>query len=573
VARFAAATVFRAAWKNVALRRTSVAYLFFRAADSGIWIALLVYAFGHGGATSVLVIVLVQIVPCVVFSPLFGAVADYVRPSKMLTISYAAQTAAIAGVCVATGLGASVAVVFLLASVTSLAMSTARPSHAALLPGIVRTPDELTAANVMGGWADGAANLVGPGLAGALYALGGVTLALGVMGALTFVSWAVVAGVHGPNAAAMLHDVDVDGEREARPRGSGFSGASATARRTASSVGSRVRSNLRQSLRSSQMGDLLILHTFYYVVVGALDLLCVVLALRYLHLGPGGPGLLNAAVGAGGLLAGGLIVFLVGRRRLVGILSVSMAVALGALGVIGAWRNVGFTIALVTVVGVGGAVFDTTSQTLSQRAAPSDSIAGTFSIREALANLGLALGVVLVRVILSLAGLKAALLAPAVAGLVLLVVRWRRLRAIDDAAVVPQVQIQILRSLPLFAALPMQTIEGLAQRLTLEFVPRGSNVITEGEHGDCYYCVADGQLSVTRKGRLVQTLQRGDGFGELALLRDVPRQATVRADSDVVLYRLDKLSFLGMISSSPSASSMAEAVIVGYGDGDGDEAG
>jgi MFS family permease len=573
VARFAAATVFRAAWKNVALRRTSVAYLFFRAADSGIWIALLVYAFGHGGATSVLVIVLVQIVPCVVFSPLFGAVADYVRPSKMLTISYAAQTAAIAGVCVATGLGASVAVVFLLASVTSLAMSTARPSHAALLPGIVRTPDELTAANVMGGWADGAANLVGPGLAGALYALGGVTLALGVMGALTFVSWAVVAGVHGPNAAAMLHDVDVDGERETRPRGSGFSGASATARRTASSVGSRVRSNLRQSLRSSQMGDLLILHTFYYVVVGALDLLCVVLALRYLHLGPGGPGLLNAAVGAGGLLAGGLIVFLVGRRRLVGILSVSMAVALGALGVIGAWRNVGFTIALVTVVGVGGAVFDTTSQTLSQRAAPSDSIAGTFSIREALANLGLALGVVLVRVILSLAGLKAALLAPAVAGLVLLVVRWRRLRAIDDAAVVPQVQIQILRSLPLFAALPMQTIEGLAQRLTLEFVPRGSNVITEGEHGDCYYCVADGQLSVTRKGRLVQTLQRGDGFGELALLRDVPRQATVRADSDVVLYRLDKLSFLGMISSSPSASSMAEAVIVGYGDGDGDEAG
>jgi hypothetical protein len=485
----------------------------------------------------------------------------------MLKVSYAAQTAAIAGVCVAAGLGASVVVVFLLASMTSLIMSTVRPSHAALLPGIVRTPDELTAANVMGGWVDGAANLIGPGLAGVLYALGGVSLALGVMGALTFVSWAVVMSVRGPTAAVLLQDVD-----EARSpyphRSDRLTLVSARTRRTLRSLGPRVRANLRQSLRGSQMLDLLILHTFYYVIVGALDLLCVLLAFRYLHLGPGGPGLLNSAVGAGGLLAGVLIVFLVGRRRLVGILTVSIAVALGALGLIGAWRNVGSTIVLVTVVGVGGAVFDTTSQTLTQRAAPPDSIAGSFSIREALANLGLALGVVLVRVVVSLAGLKAALFAPAVVGAILLVVRWRRLRAIDDAAVVPQVQIQLLRSLALFAALPMQTLEGLAHRLTLELAPRGVNVITEGEGGDCYYCVADGRLSVVRKGQLVQTLNRGDGFGEMALLRNVPRQATVTADSDSMLYRLDKRSFLEMISSFPTASAFAEAVIFGYGDGE-----
>jgi MFS family permease len=564
VARFAAATVLRAAWKSASLRRAILAYLLFRAADSGVWIALLVYAFDHGGATSVLVVVLVQIVPCVIFSPLFGAVADYVRPSRMLKVSYAAQTAAIVGVCVAAGLQAPVAVVFLLASMASLVMSTVRPSHAALLPGIVRTPDELTAANVMGGWVDGAANLIGPGLAGALYAVGGVSLSLGVMGTLTFVSWAVVMALRGPTAAVALQGVDEERSRYLH-RSDRFSDR---IHRTLRSIGARVQTNLRQSLRGSQMVDLLILHTFYYVVVGALDLLCVLLAFRYLHLGPGGPGLLNSAVGAGGLLAGVLIVFLVGRRRLVGILTVSIAVALGALGLIGAWRNVGSTIVLVIVVGAGGAVFDTTSQTLTQRAAPPDSIAGSFSIREALANLGLALGVVLVRVVVSLAGLKAALLAPAVVGAILLVVRWHRLRAIDDAAIVPQVQIQLLRSLPLFAALPMQTLEGLAHRLTLELAPRGSNVITEGEPGDCYYCVADGRLSVVRKGRLVQTLTRGDGFGEMALLRNVPRQATVTADSDSVLYRLDTRSFLEMISSFPTASALAESVIFGYGDGE-----
>jgi MFS family permease len=569
VARFhAVATVFRSALKNSALRRTSFAYLFSRAADSGVWIAFLVYAFRHGGATSVVLMVLVQIVPCVVLFPFFGALADYVRPSRMLKFNYAAQTAAITGVAVAAGLGASVAVVFLLASLTSLAMSTARPSHAALLPGIVRTPEELTAANVMGGWADGAANLVGPGLAGIFYAVGGASLALGVMAALTFVSLAAVVGVVGPNAAATLPYVDVTSGTRHRSRR--FAATHTTTRRAARTIGTRVRSNMRQTLRGSQMGDLLILHTFYYVVIGALDLLCVVLALSYLRMGSGGPGLLNSAVGAGGLFAGVLIVFLVGRRRLVGILTLSMGVTLGALALIGAWRNVSTTIALVVVVGIGGAVFDTTSQTLTQRAAPSDSIAGSFSIREALANLGLALGVVLVRVALAVAGLKAALFAPALVGSLLLVARWHRLRTIDDAAAVPQVQIQLLRSLSLFAALPIQTIEGLARRLVLVFAPRGSNVITEGDHGDCYYCVADGTLSVTRKGRLVQTLKRGDGFGELALLRDIPRQATVTADSDALLYRLDKRSFLEMISSSPTASSMAEAAIVGYGDGDGD---
>lgn len=561
MARFhAVATVFRSALKNSALRHTSFAYLFSRAADSGVWIAFLVYAFRHGGATSVVLMVLVQIVPCVVLFPFFGALADYVRPSRMLKFNYAAQTAAITGVAVAAGLGASVAVVFLLASLTSLAMSTARPSHAALLPGIVRTPEELTAANVMGGWADGAANLVGPGLAGIFYAVDGASLALGVMAALTFVSLAAVVGVVGPNAAATLPYVDVTSGTRHRSRR--FAGTHTTTRRAARTIGSRVRSNMRQTLRGSQMADLLILHTFYYVVIGALDLLCVVLALSYLRMGSGGPGLLNSAVGAGGLFAGVLIVFLVGRRRLVGILT------LGALALIGAWRNVSTTIALVVVVGIGGAVFDTTSQTLTQRAAPSDSIAGSFSIREALANLGLALGVVLVRVALAVAGLKAALFAPALVGSLLLVARWHRLRTIDDAAVVPQVQIQLLRSLSLFAALPIQTIEGLARRLVLVFAPRGSNVITEGDHGDCYYCVADGTLSVTRKGRRVQTLTRGDGVGELALLRDIPRQATVTADSDALLYRLDKRSFLEMISSSPTASSMAEAAIVGCGDGE-----
>jgi MFS family permease len=538
--------VLRAAFRNSILRRVAFAYLLFRAAESGIWIALLVYAYRHGGVTSGMLMMLVQIVPSVVFSPFLGAMADYVPPSRMLKMSYAAQTVAVAGLTAAVELRASVVVVFFLGAVSGLVMTTARPSHAALLPAIVRTPEELTAANVMGGWADGAANLVGPGLAAVFFAVQGAPLALGVMGALTLVSLAALLGVGGPAAAVTFH-TDADRTR-------------------VSSVGARFRSNVGQIVRTPQLEDLLILHTFYYVVVGALDLLCVVLALNYLHLGSGGPGLLNAAAGGGGLVAGAIIIFVVGRKRLVGTLTISIAVTLAALGLVGAGRSEGLVIVLFVVVGMGGGVFDTAGQTLMQRSAPPDSIAGTFAIREALANLGLALGAVLVRVAIALGGLKISLVAPAVVGLVLAAALGRRLRSIDKAAVVPQVEIQLLRSLALFAALPMPTIEGLAHRLEPVLVPQGSKIIVEGERGDCYYCVADGELSVTRDGHLVQRVKRGDGFGELALLRDVPRQATVTADTDSVLYRLEKIDFLQMISSSPQASRLAESVIEGYGD-------
>ena len=509
-----------------------------------------------------MVIALAQIVPGIVFSLFLAALADYVRPSWMLCSSYVVLTVSISVMALAMALNAPFAVICVLASIASLTTNSAKPSHATLLPGIVRTPDELTAANVIGGWADGASNLVGPGLAGLTYAAGGASLALAVMAALTFVSAVMVTRVKGPRAAITLdrRRPDAAGNYPLRRPSEMWS----TLRLVTTAVKTRFRRSIGQL---GQMGDLLVLHTFYYVVVGALDLLCVVLALKYLRMGPGGPGLLNSAMGAGGIGAGVVTILLVGWRRLVSVLTVSIGVALAALGLIGAWRSVDLTIALIILVGFGGLIYDVTSQTLMQRVAPPDSMAGSFMLREALANVGLAVGVIVVRVVIALFGLKAALLAPAVLGTVVIGALWHRLRKLDEATVVPQVEIQLLRSLALFAALPIQVIEGLARRLTPRFVARGVNVITAGEPGDAYYCVADGELSVTRDGLVVNHLVRGDGFGELALLRDVPRQATVTAVSDAVLYRLDKPSFLEMISSSPTAALMAENVIAEYGGG------
>jgi CRP-like cAMP-binding protein len=74
-------------------------------------------------------------------------------------------------------------------------------------------------------------------------------------------------------------------------------------------------------------------------------------------------------------------------------------------------------------------------------------------------------------------------------------------------------------------------------------VPSGTAVVTEGDPGDLYYAAADRLLVVSRHGQQLGVLSRGDGFGEIALIRQVPRTATVTTQSDALLYVLGKESF------------------------------
>jgi MFS family permease len=541
-------SVFRASFGNPLLRRVGFAYALFGAAEFGVWITLLVFAYRHGGPTASMVMVLVQLVPGIALGPFLGALADRRRPSRLLCVSYGLQTLSTGAVALAIGFGAPV-VVFVLAPLTSLSFTVTRPPQAALLPALVRTPDELTAANVMTGWTDAAAALVGPALAGILLDWRGPGLAVAAMAGLTVIATFLVARVRGP-AAAISSDV-----------------ASGTGRALAS-IRTGAGSNLLMTMRHPQIRVLLALHTFYFVLIGALDLLCVILAVDYLHLGPGGPGFLNAALGGGALLAGFLTAFLVGRRYLANTLTVTLSIAVVALALIGAIRSVAPVILLIGAVGLTGAVFDVTGRTLLQRSAPSDAIAGSFSILEALMDFGLALGAVLVRVAIAIGGLKAALFAPAVVALLLIAVLWRRIKKVDASATVPQVEIQLLRSISIFAALPAPSLEGIARDLETLTVSQGTVVIKEGERGDRYYAIAEGELAVSRQSQFLQTVSRGDGFGEIALIRDVPRQATVTAATDASLYTLEREQFVQTVTSHATAMSAVEGVISGHLDDD-----
>ncbi len=372
--------VFASAFRNPELRNVGFAYALFVTAEFGIWIALLVWAYARGGASAELLIILVQLLPCVVLAPLIGASADRWDPAWVLVAGYATQVVTFGAVAVAIGAGAPDLVVYALAPLTTLAICMTRPPQSALLPSVVRTADELTAANVMTGWTEGGAALAGPALAGILLTWEGTAAAVAAMAVLDLLALVLAMRVARTVGRGAPPDRSAHGEAEPEP------------------VLRGMRANLASTLLDRGTRMLLILTTFFYVLTGALDYLCVVLALGILHLGPGGAGYLNAAIGTGELVAGFATAFLVGRHPLARTLMFALLGAVGALALVAGVPRAGPALALFVLVGLSMAVYNATGKTLMQRASPPDAIAGAFSVLESLMNLGLALGSVLVYV-------------------------------------------------------------------------------------------------------------------------------------------------------------------------------
>jgi hypothetical protein len=221
--------------------------------------------------------------------------------------------------------------------------------------------------------------------------------------------------------------------------------------------------------------------------------------------------------------------------------------------------------ALVLLAVAGGArsTFDVAGRTLLQRVARPDLLARVFGLLEGVQMATLAVGALLAPLLVGIGGLPLAFAGVAALLPLFALATGRRLLDIDRHATVPVVEISLLRSMPLFAQLPPPTLESIARSLEPMAVPAGIDVIREGDHGDRFYVIADGELDIVRDGRLAATRRRGEGFGEIALMYDVPRTATVTTRTDAQLYALDAEVFLvavtGHTSSQRAARDLAEA--------------
>ena len=525
--------VLRSVFSNRDLRRVELAFLGFNSAEWGSWIAVLVYAYEHGGATTAGLVALAQLVPAGIFAPFASVLSDRRGPARVLFWGYIALAVSMAGVAAALLLSAPPLLVYALAAVAATMITIARPAQSAVVPGLAHTADELTATNVASGWIESLSVLVAPALTGLILAISTPGMVFVVTALFAVAAALLVAPVQGPAGGAATAEAPFDD----------------------------VLAGFRLVARQKEPRLLVGLLGAQFIGIGALDVLYVVLALGLLHMGESGAGYLNAAFGAGGALSIGLTVGLIGRKRLAPPLLAGIALWFAALWLFAAYPTTFLALVLLAGAGAGRTMVDVAGRTLLQRTAPTEILSRVFGVLEGLSSVGLAIGSLLTPLLVAIAGAKAALVGVGAILPLIAVVAGRSLLRIDRNATVPVVEISLLRSVPMFSPLGAPELERLARGLKPVEAKSGTVLMREGEPGNVAYLIAEGELEVTVGGKPLALLGRGDIVGEIALLRGGQRVATVTAQTDAKLYELDREVFLESVAGSRAAAGAMDQLI------------
>ena len=378
--------------RNPDLRRVQIAFSAFNGAEWAVWIAMLVYAYGRGGATAAGLVALVQMIPATLFAPFASVLGDRYRPARVLTLGYFIQATAMGATAAVLLLDGPAALAYACAAVAATATTMTRPTMAALTPGLCRTPEELTASNVVSGWNESTSILVAPALAGLILAVSGPGWVFLVMATAVLGGALLVATIAGPAANP------ASGASVRRELVEGFSVV------------------VREPSARTLVGIL----GAEQVALGMLDVLYVVLAVSVLGMGNGGAGYLNAAFGLGGALAIAVTATLVGRARLIPAIVGALAAWAAAFILLALLSTVVAAMLLLVVAGAAHSLFDVSGRTLLQRTAPPEVLARVFGVLECLMSAGIAIGAMLAPLLVHLGGTTAAdrrhRPAPAVAG-------------------------------------------------------------------------------------------------------------------------------------------------------------
>jgi hypothetical protein len=298
------------------------------------------------------------------------------------------------------------------------------------------------------------------------------------------------------------------------------------------------------------------------VLLGMLDVFFAVLAIDVLARGAEVAGILSAAVGAGGLVGAGATAVLVGRRRLAGPIEFGAGITGGAIAAVAAFAAFGPVVGLLVIAGAGRSFLDVAVRTLLQRSVRDEILARAFGLQEGLSMLCLAIGAAAVPIFISIFGTRGALVAAGVFLPAIALGLFASLRGLDRRAVLPDpARLALLRSTSLFQPLEQPALELLVHRLIPVHASAGTVLIREGDPGDRFFVIEAGEAAVTVDGREIARLGPGGYVGEIALLRDVPRTATVTALTDLDLLALEREEFLAAVTGSrPSAEAAHETV-------------
>ena len=518
------------------LRRAQASFGVMWASESAFMVALVVVAFRDGGVVAAGLVTAARMAAAAVLAPFLATVADRVRREHVLAGVGIVRAAMLAGAAVVTAADGPATATYGLAVVATVAQTLYRPAHSALLPALCTSPRQLTSANAVRGMLDSLATLGGPIVAAVLLAASGPAAVFAACSAASLLAGLVVV--------ALPYD--------APPRAE-----------TAPGGGREMLQGFTTIAADRRLGLITLLGVAQTFTRGCLTVFAVVVAIDLLDMGDPGVGVLNAAVGAGGVLGSILAFGLVRRGGLASWFGVGIALFGAPLALIGVVPEQAAAIALLGLVGIGNALIDVGGFTMLARLADETVLARMFAGFEAILTLGVAAGGLLAPLVIELLGVRLALVAVGLIAPLAVAASWPELRRLDVRMRVRDADIEILRGVRMLGALPAATIEQLGAGLEhAEFAPRQA-VFEQGERGERFYVVESGRAEVVRDGRVVATLGHGDCFGEIALLRNQPRTATIRAsvDANLGVSVLQRNTYLTAVTGYPTSSAAGEEVV------------
>ncbi len=529
---------------NPSLRRVQLAFAGSLLGDWAYATAVTVWAYTDGGAAAVGIFQAVRFIAMAVAGPLGALVADRVprRTFMLATDAIRALMVAAAALCIA--FDAPSAFVYVLGVTTAIVGAPFRSAQAGLIPKLVEAPEELTASNAVAANLENVVVFAGPALGGLLLAFTDVQTVFWV-NVLSYVwSFVMVAGVKVPPAAAAPPAAEADGE-EPEEHESFLREASA---------------GFTTLFRDRDLGVMAILAAAQGLVWGALTVFLVLVAVTMLGAGPAGVGYLNAVMGVGTVL-GGLVILSrttkgrLGQDMVLGVLGWSLPLLLLA-----AWPSPVTAIVALAIIGLMDPWVNVGFETIPQRIAPDAVISRVYAAVESALIGAMALGAAIAPLMLHLIGFRWSLTVLGVLVTVVALLSMRRMRRLDGRLTEPA-EVGLLASIALFEPLSRPTVEALARKLQPVSVPAGQVVVAEGAVSDLFYVIVSGSVQVTQEGRVLRTESAGDFFGEIGLLRDVPRTATVTATTDTELLALERADFLAAVTGQQDARIAAEEVV------------
>jgi MFS family permease len=529
----------RGVYANPNLRRIQFATAGASIGAYAYGVAIAVYAFEQGGATAVGVVTAIRQIIAASIAPFSASLADRFPRERIMLASDVGRLVTVGVSALLVIEDAPALSVYVVATVTTILGTVFRPAEASLIPRLATTPEELTAANVSASTFDSVGVFAGPSIAAFLLAIGGSATAFAFV-AFTF-GWSAyfILRVRGPEAEA-------PGEAKERESDGGLSG---------------LVSGFRTIGREPRLRLLIALYGAQCLVAGALGVFVVAIALDLLGLGTAGVGLLQAACGIGALIGAAVSLSLVSRARVATDFAIGLLLWGAPLLLIGAVPTALIAAIALGLVGVGNTIVDISAMTLLQRAAPSDVAGRVFGCLESVIVASLALGALVAPALISTIGVRGGLLVVGALLPVLSVLRWRSLARIDEGSRIPEERVQALRAVPFLSALPIQTLEYLGGKLTDVSLAPGQTLFEAGDHGDRFYVLREGTIEIDLPEE-TKIEQPPAYVGEIALLRDIPRTATVRAQTAASLWALERDDFLDAVTGHARSRASADEVAV-----------